>query len=475
MKKLLLLVALAGAIIPAVFVIHIAGGLENWQGVLPKGTTDSRYYYARIKEVVDGHPLNGNPYVYEYRDTFAPAFFLPDIVSAVPMFLGLPFNIGILVNLFAWSFLFLLLSFNFFKLLKLPRNWALLWSVILYISAYSFMLRPTIMQLIYPLLLLFFIAFLKFLYEPLIRKRGIWLSIVAASTFYFYTYLAYIVLLSLILVFCWYLWTKRYKELKSLIRTASLSALLLIPFGIYTWIQMSGPYYLETLTRIGLVYTHIPTAEAFLYGRWVVLGLIAAALVSKQKTLWFSTGLALLITLFLNVFTGVELLLGVHIGRFVILWMVMILGTLVYEIYFSKPKNFWACLLVLLLAVGVARNVSRGLDFFKFDNRGEKLSDVQAYAAPLKWFDENAPEESVIWANESISEYIPIMTRHYPLYFEGARLHNIPTQELEERRLSPEKFNAKYRIIDRNHDEAKSMPLGKALYDDGRFAILPLQ
>src|SRR3989344_92525 len=474
MKKVLLALAFLGALAPAAFTIYKAGGFDNWQGVLPKGTTDSLYYYARIKEVVDGHPLNGNPYVYEYRDTFAPAFFIPDIVSAIPMLIGFPFSIGVLLNVFVWSFIFLLLSFNLFRLLKFPKNWALLWSVILYISSYSFMLRPTIMQLIYPLFLAFLIAFVRFLEEPTERKRAVWLSIIAASTFYFYTYLAYIALLSLILAFFWYLYTKRYKELKALTRVGLLSALFLIPFGIYTWIQISGLSYLETLTRIGLVYTRIPTIEAYFYGRWIVIGLVVAWLLpNRHKVFWFSTGLGLLFSILLNVFTGAELLLGVHIGRFIILWMVLILGELSYEWY--SRRSLLPAIFLLVLSLGVARNVSRGLDFFCFDNRGEKTADVQVYAAPLSWLEENVSEESVVQANELISEYIPIITQHYPVYFHGAALHNISTKELEERQLSPEKFNAKYLIIDRDRDDKKPLSLDKALYDDGRFAILLIQ
>ena len=479
MKKIFLLVALGTTLVPAIFVIYKAGGLSSWQGVLPPGTTDSRYYYARIHEVLDGHLFIGNPYVYERRGDYSPAFFLPDAVSALPMLLGLPFNAGVVLNMFVWSFVFLLLSFTLFSLLGLPKKWAFAWTIILYVNSYSFVLRPTVMQVIYPVFLAFLITLLKFLHEPFVRKRIVWLAIAAASTFYAYTYLSYIVILSLAFVFFRYLFTRRFKELKELTNVAVLSGLILIPFGIYTWMQMHGPYYFETLTRIGLVYTHIPSIEAYLYGRWVIIGLIAATFLSRQKVFWFSTGTALLISLFLNVITGVELMLGIHIGRFVILWMVMILSSLLYE-WWDK-KSLLPATILLVLSIGVVRNISRGLDFFKFDNRGVKTADIQPIAGPLKWLDENVQEESVIWSNETIGEYIPIMTRHYPMYFHGAKLHSMPDQEFEERRLLWEnrdfsKFNVKYLIIDRFTDNLPPS-FQDALYDDGRFVIvaLPLQ
>lgn len=83
-KKIFILIALLGALVPTLFVLEKAGGLENWHGVPPSGVTDTLYYYARIQEVADGHPLVGNPYIYEYRGDYSPAFFLPDLISTTP-------------------------------------------------------------------------------------------------------------------------------------------------------------------------------------------------------------------------------------------------------------------------------------------------------------------------------------------------------------------------------------------------------
>src|SRR3989344_7030238 len=347
MKKLFVLAALLGTLVPAIFVIYQVGGWENWQGILPAGTTDSLYYYARIHEVTDGHALIGNPYVYENRGGITPAQFLPDIVSAVPMLLGLPFNLAVMVNMFVWSLAFLTLTFVLYGLLRVPRWWAFLWSVILYISVYAFVIKPTVMQIVYPVFLVFLIALFKFLHEPHNRKIQFLLSIVAASTFYTYAYLSYFVLLTLTFIFFWYLFTRRFKELRVLVLVGAFSGLLLIPFGLFTLMQMSGHYYLETFRRLGLVYTHIPAIEAFFFGRWIVIGLGALGLLWKffpksdegdsvRKVFWLATGMALLVGLVLNIITGVEFTLAIHMGRFVRVWMVLILGFGIYEWYMVR-------------------------------------------------------------------------------------------------------------------------------------------
>lgn len=577
-NRFFVLIALAATLIPAVFVIHEAGGWQQWEGVLPPGTTDSRYYYGRIHEVVDGHPFVGNPYAYEHRNALSPAFFLPDVISAVPVLLGVPFVVAVLFNIFVWSLIFLLLSFTLLRLLRLPVWWAVLWSVLAYIASYSFMLRPTVMQIIYPVFLLFLIAFLKFLYEPLSRRRAVWLSLTAASTFYAYTYLSYIVLLTFAFLFFWFLAVRRFKELRVLIIAGLYTILLLVPFGIYTLLQMGDPNYFETFSRIGLVYTHIPSIEAYYYGRWVVMGLAAFGLLlaffpkneegdSARKVFWLATGTGLLSGLLLNVITGVELTLGVHIGRFTFPWVALLLGAGLYEWYATKPTSIGAnttsakyavvSVLLLILSVGVLANIPRGLGFFNSNNRGDTIASLQSYAVPLKWLNQNMPEQSVIWANESISQYVPIMTQHYPLFVSQTALHSMSSQELENRyllsrsmrlltiedlkrdfgyysgagpselqplaqnqrawlcnfiakisgpRLCPpytdvitikgdayfkmllqrfeeikknqasflQQFHVKYLLIDRTKDDYGSISLKKALYDDGRFVILPL-
>jgi hypothetical protein len=452
MKKIFLILALVFTLIPSFFVIRQVGGISSWNGVPPAGVTDSLYYYARIHEVADGHPFIGNPYVFEYRNGFSPAFFLPDIIAALPVLLGLPFIAGMVLNVFIWSFLFLVLSFALLRLLQMPKRWALVWTILLYLVSYSFMLRPVVMQIVYPFFLLFLIAFLRFLYAPLEKRKIYLLSLVAASTFYIYTYLAYIVILVFIFTFLWFLFSRRFKELRSLTMAGVFTAIMLIPFGIYTIIQIRSPYYIETLTRIGLVFTHIPATEAFLYGRWIVIALIALGLLwkffpkkeegdSEQKIFWLATGASLFVGLFLNVITGAELSLAIHIGRFVILWMALVTGIGLYEWYsFSTFRNNRAKYIVvavflIILIGGVARNVPRGLVFFEFPERGENIVDVQTYAAPLRWLNQHVSNESVIWANDSVSEYIPILTRHYPLFASAAAIHNTTGRELEDRFL----------------------------------------
>ncbi len=572
-KGLLLATAVAGALAAAFFVVSSAG---DWQGVLPKGTTDSPYYYARIHEVLDGHLLNGDAFAYEHRDDLAPAQFVPDIIAAVPTLMGIPFNEGVLFNVVLWGGVFLFLAYYLLIAAGLPRWWALAFSVITYLCGYSFILRPVVMQLVFPAFFLFLIVLLRFLESPRSRSRALWLMAASALAFYTYTFLAYIVFFTLGSVFLWFLITKRWHDLKSLFLTGVGTGVLIVPFILLTLSQMQAPWYLETFARIGMVYTRVPAIEAFFFGRWIVVGLAAAALLwwlrkapghesGARRLFWAASGLGLLGSLFLNVATGVELTIAVHIGRFVQVWMPLLLGYLAWECYRMRPGTFaitrhmgyfgLAALLTVVLAVGVVRSIPRGFDFFYSNNRGEKAADIQPYAAPLRWIDANIKRETVIFANDSISQQVPIMTRHYPLFLLSQLVHTMSDAEVRERyllsrsfgttsleiikrdfdlyagagaatlqplaynqrvticrilsRVSPrecpslitphelqgeqyfldvfaefeqvkrnrasllEKYHVSYLLVDRERDQW-SVPLSGALYDDGRFAVVPL-
>ncbi len=455
MRKKLVALALVATIVPIFYVIDRVGSIDGWQGVPPQGITDSLLYYARMHEVADGHPLIGNPFIYEYRDSsYAPGSFIPDILSALPLLFGLSFTATIILNLFVWSFLFLFLTTKLLARLDVHVQWVLPITILTYVSAYAFMLRPTIMQVIYPLFIFFLIALISFLHEPLSRKRALILAVASALTFYAYNFLAFIVFFSCVFIFIWFLIRKQFKELRALIMVGLYTTVFLIPFLIFSFHQMDGSLYTETLIRIGMVHTHIPAIEAFFFGRWVVIGLcaflvLAYALIRKEgqfaveRIFWVATGLSLVTCLFLNVITGVEFTLAIHIGRFVVVWVALLFGVLLhgwYTVYFSKvrqPTMAHVALgfFVMLLALGVAKNLPRATGFFSSDNREATYREVQMYAAPLGWLREHAKEESVIWSNLSIGGYIPILTQHYPLFIDSASSHVVSDEELRERYL----------------------------------------
>ena len=59
-------VVLLISLIPVFHVASLAG--SSWKGIVPEYIEDSSYYYARLNDVVRGHPFIGNPYFIEHKD-----------------------------------------------------------------------------------------------------------------------------------------------------------------------------------------------------------------------------------------------------------------------------------------------------------------------------------------------------------------------------------------------------------------------
>ncbi len=199
---LLLIASAAFAAFPAYLVYERAGG--EWQDVPPEFVTDSLYYYAQMREVADGHPLIGNPYFLEHRDGIAPAFFIPVVVAAIPLMVGVPLTAAIILNLFIWSAVFLYLAYRLLRELELSPTVAVLASLAMYLGAYMFMVRPVAMQIVFPVLLFVLLALLRWIRSPN-RTRSVTLAFAIALAPYTYTYLAYIVLATMVGAFLWYL------------------------------------------------------------------------------------------------------------------------------------------------------------------------------------------------------------------------------------------------------------------------------
>jgi hypothetical protein len=96
--------------------------------------------------------------------------------------------------------------------------------------------------------------------------------------------------------------------------------------------------------------------------------------------------------------------------------------------------KFITAVFISVLIICIFRNTPPGPSFFG-KVRSENLSEKQDYAQPLNWLETHIKEPTVIWANEPISAYVPIMTKHYVLFHRDAALHFLPSSEHEDRYL----------------------------------------
>ncbi len=432
-----------------------------WAGVAPQFVDDDLYYYARMQNIMHGHPLIGNPYFLEHRREISPAFFLSDWLAAAPMVIGMPFVAAVAFNFIIWSIIFSLLAYALFREYTLSKSTAVIGSFLTYMTFYALILRPVAMQIVAPFFLFFCIAYARWLKAEIpSRSQNLFLVVSTALSFYIYAYLWQIVVVVLGLTALFLTYRKEWLRLKHLIFVVSSSCVLGLPMVLCALKQISHPYYWQSMMRIGLVNTHLPTAlsmyDGLMIGVILLLWYISFQWIRSLRknktyisalTFTFLMGLALIIVSMSNVITGKELEISNHIERFAIIWIsivyVMCVWFLMQFRFETRAISYFRKIVLSLLLI-----LSSGI-FAYFFIHGFSMQSVlktdtvsaQAYAAPLDWLNKNWTGESVVWSNGLIGCYVPIMTTGFQLFNAFGGLHLVPSKEVEERYLVSHYFD----------------------------------
>ena len=422
----------------------------EYRGVPPAYVDDDIYYYGRMKEVADGYPLISNPYFIEYRDSRPGLFFVADWLAAIPLLLGVPFSLAVVFNLVAWSSLFVFLAYLVARATDMPPPHSAMVAFIAYLEIYWLLFRPVAMQQVFPFFLLFLLALSGWLHDPL-RRRSIWLLIITgAASFYIYSFLWQITITTMGVVFLHMVVQKKWPEIRALLSISVGTIFFSLPAITYILYQIHAAFYWETVSRINYVASHLPSMDAYNYGRWAALLTILYLCTRKWlkeylkdgdvvMRLTIYSGLALCITSVSNIITGQDLSIGQHIGRFITLWVAVFFPVLMWRLYVCRVqvrKLHWLKLTILVMlslacAGFLGVNLKRSLPFVKISKTDAVA--IQEYAVPLAWLEHQENRAVVIWADEEISRYIPVLTKHYVLWANPGPLHLLPNTDAEDR------------------------------------------
>lgn len=457
-KRQLIALVLAVFVLSLLPVVDVYRAVGNgWQGV-PPVYSDEDYYYARMHEVKDGYPFLGNPYFYEHRNDPAPTFFVPDWMAAVPLVLGASLPVTLVFNFSLWSIIFALIAFLILCELRVHKNLAALGAFLLYIQSYALVLRPVSLQQIFPFFLLLILATLRWYRAPDIQTRRILFAVAIAATFYMYAYLWQITAVMAFLLLAGFFVAKdwmRFKNFASLFATALLLAL---PALVYTAVQIGSPFYWETVQRIGLVYTHLPTAEVVYSGGWVIFTMLAFLFLWRRianadrpaLAILSALGFALVLVQASNLITGKEVETAIHVKRFIIPWLGISLAAIavlfsqsISELTKQKTLRWIVSILVIVLCVV---NIYFAKDFPALFNttRDVRIQKLQTLAAPFQYLDNAEKSPVVVWVaspESDFSYYLPALTKDYVLYSHPGMWHLVSDHEVIERYLTANYFH----------------------------------
>lgn len=440
---------LALSLAPAVLTLNKG----QYAGVPPAYVDDDLSYYGRMKEVADGRPLISNPYFIEYQKSEPGTFSVADWLAAVPLLLGIPLSQAIVLNFLVWSIFFAILAYLLGRIIGVSPPLAASLALIAYVEVYWLIYRPVAMQQVFPFFLIFLLALIFWLRNPLRRSSAVFLVATSALSFYIYTFLWQIVCAILGVVILHNAFSKRWLEMKSLLWIALGTGLGALPALVYIFNQIQSPFYWDTVNRINMVVTRLPGTDAYYYGRWAVL-LTVLYLCLRSWLPRYShndatvidsviySGLGLLVASMSNVITSQDLSVGQHVGRFITLWAAIVIPVVMWKMFTSRKEIRelqWYKLTIIgavsLASLGfLAFNVKRSLPFQRITSSDTVA--LQSYVAPLRWLVQHEQQPITVWANTELSMYIPILTNHYVFWAPTGGLFFMPTREVEDRFLA---------------------------------------
>ncbi len=434
-------ISITFAIVPFVVIFFLSIG--NYPKIPVEIMDDSNYYYSRAVEISEGNFFAGNQYIEENKNELSPSFFVGDWLWSTPLILGLSIQSSIVLNQILWFLFFgvlLYCIFLFFGMEKKYIPWAISF---VFLFIYWYLARPVAMQIIYPIFLMWLVSLVMYLREPDSKRNLLLLFLSSTVSVYVYTYLAQIIFVTFfVLLFSTFF--QPFKKYRYLWFVSVAVFMASVPFIYYSFKQIGHPLYFETFYRIGLVNTHMIGTPALIYSLVLMIGLSLLYLfrnrfLHHELIMIYSVSFGLFLATVSNVFTGKDLEIAVHVGRFVELWSVILLCLFVQK-NCDDFKN-WNCYKIITFGIYVLFVIS----FFMFQlrvwtNVNGGLLDNEVYYAPLEWLKDNTPEDSVILANDNFSSYVPVMTHNYVLFHPNALLQIDKDENIKNRYLASRIF-----------------------------------
>ncbi len=462
---------------------------EEYKGVQREFIDDELFYMARIKDVIDGYQTLGNAYLYEHKNQLPQQLFLPEFILAQPLKI---LNLNIVQGRILYSFLLPVLAFILtyiaFYLIQPSRLWANLFAVFLFFGLYLFKFtRPVIPQFVFLFWLSQFIFLWQFLKSPSNRTFKLLSILNFGLLFYIYPFYwtFYLVFLAVLIFFYFF----RNKAISKQFLKILIGGLIIgLVYFCLTFLASQLPEYQETLTRLQLVFSRSPSEIKSSALALAVLLFIATlywpkTIKPKKETMFFITGIvSVILVTNQNIITGLKFEFG-HYRMLAIFFSAL---TFYYLWNNLISLNFKIRSLILSLVIIMSFG-----GVYSYIQRVVRISDqdiyAQKYADVFDWFNANTPKDSVVYANEEISQLVPVYTSNNVFYVRSSNLFFISDPEVLERFILNnyfEKFDRDFviqnersiwgvRYIDRYGDAVQANKwrifLGLKLKDDTRL------
>jgi len=430
---------------------------SNFHGIIPEVVNDELFYYARVKDVVDGHPLLGNAYLFEHKSALPQQVFLAEYLLAQPIKL---FNLNINTAHLIYNFLFpviaFILTYLALYLISKSRFWAIIFSLFLFFGLYLIdFIRPVSPQFNFIFWLTQFIFLwllvnsqnnpISNLQHSHVIRRLVLLCANALNfglLFYIYAYywtfylIFFAVFLALSFINSKYFHNSNYGS-KQIIKIIVGGLILAIPYFYFNYLASQLPYYTETLTRLGMIYSRFPSGMRIIF--WSALGLATFGwflwrkiIKWDTKTIFFVSGIsASIIAVNQHLITGRNLEFSSHYSMGAMFFLVFAAAYLWQKL--RERQNNLKLLSASLTVAFIFIIFLGAFSYLKIFALNEKNIYIQNYAAIFEWLNKNTPKDSVVYANPDLSGLVPVYTANNVYFVREANLFLVSDAEVLDR------------------------------------------
>ncbi len=435
------------ATVPFLFYKSISGSFLP--EILPQLETDSLYYLLQIKELFDGNFFLGSPYIFEHSHEKFPGLLLPIWIAAIPGLFGLSPNAIYAFNIFFYSILIGALLYAICVRVSHGRRWlAAGISVLGVASMHHLIIRPAVMQTIYPAFALFCLALYGVIKSPQQPWRYVFLGLMCVVAFYLYPYFWMVAFTAVGLLTLASLFQRKWKMFYALFFMWCGIVVFCIPQILTVISLFSDQLAMELNHRVELVETHRVMPLTLLNNKYAILALIGMGLLSLKRKLGHAEIFIILLAggvvigATSNLITGKEMDFHSHFwrqGLFVNVLAITVFATT----FLDSKKNYERlvagfCATIICLSTA-SRVVSRGNGYEylrRYDIIAKTYNEAKEFPRVINYIKENAPGHQVVMAPPSISQYVMLYTDDYVFYMQRAAMHNISNDELRERFLT---------------------------------------
>ena len=409
---------------------------------------DEYWYFARIREVLDGHPTIGNPYLWEHKSKPPSPVFLGEWILAQPIRLvgGGVVAWGVIYDFFLPAIITLLTYSCLYVITRL--RWLAVLGAVFLILGWS---PSDFGRAVSPQFNVVFWLSQFLLLERLVRaheaarplsRLAVLSAVNFGLLFYLYPYYwsFYFVLLAFLGALFWY--RRERRMVGALLITLGGGLVIAAPFFLHTLRAMQLPEYAETLRRISMIDSHFPSGIAIVVPGLALLAVVGAltwkGIVPRTRHLAvLVVGVfAIMLSANQHVLTGRNFEFSSHYAPLALFWFTFLGGFLISAVWLRLGAMRFriGCGIALVVIAMAAWNFRDTGAWFR-PLPAEALAASAENLELFAWLNEHAEPDAVVFAPLSVSHLMPIYTAANVFFAVPARLSFLPDAEVLDRFL----------------------------------------